>query len=255
MPAIDGRVPLLSLKSPRTWALIAFAVALLLLAAVAYAIAGSRNGLMDYRSAFGLLGQLGQAGAVALLFAVGVLIATLRSKAGGTAYAATAAVLLAVMVGCMVAYQAAPPPGPLINDITTDLDDPPRFSAVLPLRPEGSNAAEYGGPEVAAAQRQVHPEIQPLHSTLAPRRAFERALEVADELGWDIVAQSPDTGIIEAVDTTPFFRFKDDVVIRVRPDGQGSRIDLRSHSRVGRSDLGKNAARIMEFVRAFPMRG
>lgn len=239
-----------TIKSARTWSIVVFGIALLLLAATAYAIVGSRNGLTDYRSAFGLLGDIARVGIGALVISIVVLLYSLKNRQG-TVYAAAATVLLAVLVGTMVLNQAAPPPGPLINDITTDLDDPPRFSAVLPLRPEGSNAAEYGGPEVAAAQRQV----QPLHSTLAPRRAFERALEVADELGWDIVAQSPDTGIIEAVDTTPFFRFKDDVVIRVRPDGQGSRIDLRSHSRVGRSDLGKNASRIMEFVRAFPMRG
>jgi uncharacterized protein (DUF1499 family) len=119
------------------------------------------------------------------------------------------------------------------------------------LRPEGSNPVEYGGAEVAANQRAVHPEVQPIITELPQDQAFARALQVAEDMGWDIVAQNASTGVIEAVDTTTFFRFKDDVVIRARPNGQGSRVDLRSRSRVGLSDLGKNAARIMEYADKF----
>ena len=239
-----------TIKSARMWSLVVFGAALLLLAATAYAIVGSRNGMTDYRSAFGLLGTIARVGAGTLIVSVIVLLYALK-RGQGTVYAATATVLLAVLVGTMALNQAAPPPGPLINDITTDLNDPPAFDAVIPLRPEGSNPIEYGGPEVAAAQRETHPEIRPIETSLAPDAAFERALVVARGMGWNVVAADAATGIIEAVDTTPFFRFKDDVVIRVRAAAQGSRVDLRSRSRVGRSDLGKNAARIMAYEKAF----
>lgn len=241
------------IKSAKTWSIIVFTVALLLVAATAYAIVGSRNGLTDYRSAFTLLRQIAQVGAGVLVVSIIVLLFALK-KRQGTVYAASATVLLAVLVGLMVMNQAAPPPGPLMNDITTDLDDPPQFDAVIPLRPAGSNPVAYGGAETAANQRTVHPEVQALRTSLPPAQAFEQALRVAQDMGWDIVAEDAATGIIEAVDTTPFFRFKDDIVIRVRADAQGSRVDLRSHSRIGISDLGKNAARIMEFSAEFTER-
>ena len=83
-----------------------------------------------------------------------------------------------------------------------------------------------------------------------PRQAFDRALATARSLGWDIVASDPPAGRIEATDTTFWFGFKDDVVIRIRPQGSGARLDVRSKSRVGRSDVGANAARIRRFRQA-----
>jgi uncharacterized protein (DUF1499 family) len=82
-------------------------------------------------------------------------------------------------------------------------------------------------------------------------QAFEKALELARQMGWEIVAADAATGRIEATDTTRWFGFKDDVVIRIENSADGSRMDIRSKSRVGRSDVGANAARIREFTRAF----
>lgn len=245
----------MKIKSPRVWGIAVFVLAVVLLAGVVYAIAGSRQNLIDYPSAFALLGRIGWASGVVAVAGLIVWILAIRARSGGAGFAATATLGMVAMAGCMYFYQSPPPPEPFMNDISTDLDDPPEFIAVLPLRPAGSNPAEYGGPEVAANQRRAHPEVQPLFSTLAPDAAFDRALEVAEDLGWDIVARDRAAGRIEAVDTTPFFRFKDDVVIRIRPNEGGSRIDLRSHSRIGLTDLGKNASRIMTFTRAYPLRG
>lgn len=141
--------------------------------------------------------------------------------------------------------------GTPINDITTDTVDPPAFDAVIPLRPPGSNPVEYGGAAVAARQAQLYGDIGPVRSTLSTEDAHGRALDVARRMGWEIVASDSGTGMIEAVATTRLFRFKDDVAIRVTRTAQGSRVDIRSRSRVGRSDLGKNAARIREFIRRF----
>ena len=85
---------------------------------------------------------------------------------------------------------------------------------------------------------------------MPPARAFDRALEAAKRQGWEIVAAVPGEGRIEATDTTRWFGFKDDVVVRVRPDGAGSRVDVRSVSRVGRGDVGTNARRIRGFLDA-----
>jgi len=245
----------MNVKSPRAWSFAVFATALLLLAGVVLSIAGSRADWVSYPMAFQLLGHFAVAAGVAAIIGLAVWIVAVRARSGGAWLAAIATLGMAIMAMCMYFYQASPPPGAFMNDVTTDLDDPPEFIAVIPLRPAGSNSLEYGGTEMAANQRRVHPEVQPLFSTLAPPAAFNRALEVAEDLGWDVVAEDRAAGRIEAIDTTPFFRFKDDVVIRIRADERGSRIDLRSHSRIGLTDLGKNAARIMTFIRAFPMRG
>ena len=106
----------------------------------------------------------------------------------------------------------------------------------------------------AARQRRAYPDLAPLVLPGGPVEAFERALSAARALGWDIVAADRDTGRIEAVDTTFWFGFKDDVVIRVTPAGAGSRVDMRSKSRVGRSDVVTTAPRIEKFVAAMELR-
>jgi uncharacterized protein (DUF1499 family) len=73
-------------------------------------------------------------------------------------------------------------------------------------------------------------------------------LAAARAQGWEIVAAVPAEGRIEATDTTRFFGFKDDIVIRVKAEGAGSRVDVRSLSRVGKSDVGKNASRIRAYL-------
>lgn len=137
---------------------------------------------------------------------------------------------------------------PMIHDISTDLEDPPTFVAVAPLRTTGQNPIEHGGAEVAAAQRTAYPDIQPLFVDLAPPEAFERALAQARAMGWEIVATDAEEGRIEATDTTFWFRFKDDIVIRITPDGPRTRIDARSISRVGKGDVGTNAKRIRAYL-------
>lgn len=140
---------------------------------------------------------------------------------------------------------------PMIHDISTDTVNPPQFVEVVPLRANAPNPVAYAGDEVASQQRLAYPDIQPLELSLAADLAFERALQTARELGWEIVSAAPATGRIEATATTFWFGFKDDVVIRIEPAGDSSRLDIRSKSRVGRSDVGANAARIRSFFSRF----
>jgi uncharacterized protein (DUF1499 family) len=137
-----------------------------------------------------------------------------------------------------------------IHDITTDTEDPPPFVALLALRRTTFNGPDYGGEKIARLQKAAYPDIQPLDLAEPPARAFERALAAARAMGWRIVAAVPEEGRVEATATTPLLRFKDDVVIRVTSRGAGSRVDVRSKSRLGRSDLGANAKRIRAYFRA-----
>ena len=139
---------------------------------------------------------------------------------------------------------------PPIHDITTDTDRPPEFVAIAPLRAGAPNQIAYGGAEIAAKQRSAYPAVQPLTLAVPPNQAFDRALATARAMGWEIIASDPAAGRIEAVDTTFWFGFKDDVVVRVQAAPGGSRVDLRSLSRVGVSDVGTNASRIQKFLAA-----
>ncbi len=139
---------------------------------------------------------------------------------------------------------------PMIHDITTDTDNPPQFDAVLKLRKGALNSAAYGGQEIAEQQHKAYPDIAPLVLDLSPAQAFERSLTAAKNLGWKIISKNEEKGLIEATDTTFWFGFTDDIVIRISPQDKGSRIDLRSLSRVGKSDVGTNAKRVREFLKA-----
>ena len=172
------------------------------------------------------------------------------------AWRGTAIAVVAFAAGGLVAYvpwhynqirQSVPP----IHDITTDPDNPPAFVAVMPLRQgEGVNPVIYEGSKIAEKQRRAYPDIAPLTVGVAPDTAFNRALETARRMGWTIMAVDEATGRIEASDRSRWYGFTDDVTIRVGAAGSGSRIDVRSSSRLGRSDFGVNAARIRTYIAA-----
>jgi uncharacterized protein (DUF1499 family) len=142
---------------------------------------------------------------------------------------------------------------PAIHDITTDRTTPPVFIAIMPLRQNAVNPAEYEGGAVAEQQATAYPNIRPLILPLQPADAFRKALAEASKMGWTIVDANERVGKIEATATTFWFGFKDDIVVRIRPDGFGSRVDVRSVSRVGTGDLGTNARRIRAYLRALGM--
>lgn len=143
---------------------------------------------------------------------------------------------------------------PPIHDITTDTQDPPTFTQAEQQRGAGSNSLQIDK-AVIDQQREAYPDIQTLVIDESFEDAFDRATQVANELGWDIYHQDRNAGVIEAVDTTAIMAFKDDIAIRLRTNAQGTVVDLRSVSRVGESDLGANAKRIRAFVAAFQQQG
>ena len=206
-------------------------------------------GLAGLAGAFGVLKWAVYGALATLVLAIaGIIVAARRRSSMTTALTALALALLAIVPVGALAWKASRVPA--IHDITTDTLQPPPFLAVLPLRAGALNPAEYGGPDVVAKQRAAFPDLGPLLLSVPPDRAFERALTAARAMGWELVASDPAAGRIEATDTTFWFGFKDDIVVRVLPQPTGSRIDVRSLSRVGGGDLGANAARIRAYLAA-----
>jgi hypothetical protein len=223
------------------------------IAALAVIVAGpaSDAGLWNYRTGFVILRwavyiAVG-AGAVSLV-AAGVAAARRQFRAAAPGFIA-AAIAVAVIVP-MWQLQRTASLVPAIHDITTDTEHPPQFVALLPVRANTRNGPEYGGEKIARQQKAAYPDIQPVLLDEPASAAFARALGAAQRMGWEIVAAVPEEGRIEATATTRWFRFKDDIVIRVSAEPSGSRLDVRSKSRLGRSDLGTNARRIRAYVQA-----
>ncbi|HUK03835.1 MAG TPA: DUF1499 domain-containing protein [Burkholderiales bacterium] len=224
-------------------------VALLLLAVSPL---GWRAGLWHYRIAFFWLMPCSAYFAIAAIVASVIALGVGRTTLGTRALwmAGIAIVVSAALVYVPWQYRHTLGSVPRIHDITTDTDNPPVFVAALPARAaEKANSTTYEGPEVARQQKAAFPDIVPLSVALPQGDAFNRALEAAKAMpGWKVVASDPASGRIEANDTSRWFRFVDDVVIRVAPEGTGSRIDVRSESRQGRSDFGVNARRVRAYL-------
>jgi uncharacterized protein (DUF1499 family) len=214
---------------------------------------GARFGAWDYRAAFAILRWGAYAGLGIALFAL-LLLAIPATRPRGLV-----ALSLAVAVGSVagvvpLAWMQGARGIPPINDITTDPANPPMFVALLPLRAGATVPATYAGRATADLQRSAYPDIAPIIVADAPNAAFATAMAVARGMGWTIIAADALMGRIEAVATTPWFGFRDDIVVRVSPQGRGSRVDVRSVSRVGRGDLGANAKRVREFSAAMAAR-
>jgi uncharacterized protein (DUF1499 family) len=228
--------------------LAAVAVALLAIGPV-----GWRAGWWNFRFAFfSLMPWAAYFGIAALIVSgLALLVGRSRIEARGIAIA-----VAAFAAGALIAYvpwhydqmlRTLPP----IHDITTDPDNPPAFVAVVAARTaDGGNSIAYEGAKIAEQQRQAYPDIAPLNLALGPAAVFSRALDTARRMGWTIVAADDAAGRIEASDKSRWFGFTDDIVIRVATTGPGSRVDLRSSSRLGRSDFGVNAARVRAYLAA-----
>ena len=233
----------------RRWGVHCLGLAVLSALAAAVSGFGHRLAVWDYSLGFSILRWAAYVGLGAAAVSACVwLYAVLRRAWLGLGLAGLALVIGVATAGrplrSLQQARAVPP----INDITTGTESPPEFVDILPLRARAGAPSEYGGARVAARQREAYPELGSVSYPLPPDQAFERAVAVARDLGWTIVAAAPAEGRIEATDQTFWFGFTDDIVIRIRNDPAGSLVDLRSASRVGVSDLGVNAARVQAFI-------
>jgi uncharacterized protein (DUF1499 family) len=134
----------------------------------------------------------------------------------------------------------------MLHDISTDLVNPPQFIAAQDLRAEHANSLEHTK-DKAQAQNKLYPDIKSITNSLSQQENYRKALQAAKHMGWYVHYLDPKLGHIEAVATTLWFGFKDDIVINAK----NNLVDLRSISRIGESDLGANANRINQFVDVF----
>lgn len=242
------------------WLALALSVAAVLIALIG--AVGSGQGAWHFRTGFSLLGL-----ALFLALAGGVLavVVTLlmRDRPGPRRLAA---ILLALLLGFGLAgylgnlYVAARSL-PAIHDATTDLADPPEFRALQVRADNLENVPDEGRPELAALEpeerwkalhRESYGDLEPISVPWGRRETLGRAQTIAEKNGWEIVHVDAARGTLEATATTPFFRFKDDVAIRVADDPKRkgrTLVDMRSISRIGGSDVGANATRIRKYLR------
>lgn len=227
-------------------------IAVLMLAAAGPAY---RFGMLELGTSFKLFRWAAYGGMAGGALAILALLAGLRWRGEGVFVRGVLALVLAVVaVGFPWFWLSKARSVPPIHDITTDTGNPPAFVAVLPLREDAPNPAEYGGADIARQQREAYPDLDTQSFPESPASVFEAALAAARGMGWEIVAAEAGAGRIEAVATTTWFGFKDDVVIRVDDRRGTTQVDVRSVSRVGRSDVGANAARIRAFQQALAER-
>jgi uncharacterized protein (DUF1499 family) len=240
------QLPLLAL-------LLALVLALAAAALLALGPLGWRAGWWHYSVGFGILMPWAAYCGLAAIVLAGLAL-VLGRQVNAARHIAIG--VLAFAIGAAIAYvpwhySRMLGTMPSIHDITTDWDNPPNFVAILPLREAaGANPVVYEGAKVSDQQRKAYPEIAPLTLDATQAEAFARALQTAEELGWTVVATDPAAGRIEASQRSRWFGFTDDVVIRVVAAGSGSRVDIRSVSRVGRGDFGVNAARVRTYLAA-----
>jgi uncharacterized protein (DUF1499 family) len=183
-------------------------------------------------------------GLVALVLGlIGIVRTRASSGRDGRGRAIAGTLIGAVIVGVVVVATGDSRSVPAINDITTDPGDPPAFVSALEL--PSNQGRDMGYPaDFAEQQRTGYPDLAPIQVAQPPAATLERVAALAGEFGWETSGRDDASGRFEARDTSRIFRFVDDIVVRVRPSAGGSVVDVRSKSRVGKGDMGVNAARI-----------
>ncbi len=225
---------------------------LALLAGIAAALSGlgTKWGWWYFMTGFSLLRVAAISGGIAAILCLLGGLMSRHEHRGSIFLVAAAGILVGLLVaGIPMSWAYRAGKVPRIHDITTDMKNPPQFKAIMPLRYGAENPPTYGGRETAAQQVRAYPDIRPLVLPMTRQTAFDRAVVTANNMGWQIVDADRREGRIEAIATTFWFGFKDDIVVRLASVAGGSRIDVRSASRVGLSDLGTNADRIRTFLR------
>lgn len=233
-------------------ALLALVVGLVAALMVLLAGPGTRMGWWSFITALRSMFKYGAyLGIAAMVLAVAALLLARRRAGRGALAMGTAAFLLGLVAfGIPWGFRHKARGVPPIHDITTDWVNPPQLVQSKALRDTSSqhlNTADYPGDSVAALQRKAYPDVQPVMLAMRPDQAYAAVLSTARQMGWTEIDANRDTRTVEAVAETPWFGFKDDVVMRVSPASGISRVDIRSVSRVGGSDVGANAARIRKF--------
>ena len=210
-----------------------------------------RSGILELVPALATFAGALVVAVIGIVLAFGAFIVIWKDgiRGMGHAFGAIAIGLALIAYPAYLGYQAYKLP--MINDISTDALDPPRFDVLARLRPRGT--VEYAGLYAAELQRQAYPDIEALSVTATPKVAYDAAMAVIVRRKWRVVVDRPPQpprrdGVIEAVAQTSIMGFREDVSLRVRVESDGAKIDVRSASRYGRHDFGANATRIRSLL-------
>lgn len=227
--------------------------------AIAFAGPAARLDLWQYGDGLKLIRQLALPVMIAAAASAAAFIVALFAARSISLVPLAAAVIAGLAAFVPIKMKQDFEANPFIHDITTDFDDPPAIIAAA--NEERKNPPHYVGDEpeprsdrtTAAAQRAAFPDIQPIRVDMDVETAAATAKSIVTDMGMKLLSSGPtdDGWVIEAAYTSTWFGFVDDFIVRVRPDGEGAIIDLRSKSRVGGSDLGANAKRIRTFTKKF----
>ena len=238
------------------WSKVLISLAVLSLAILFLGPLGYKSGILPLGPS--LLSLIVSLGLAVICFLVSVIMVSVSVKRALTknrnmiAMALVISLVPVLLVGMQLKKASSLPQ---IHDISTDTSNPPQFQKIVQLRKNAKNGLKYelegSSEKLAETQKTAYPMVKTFDTGLSVAEAVDRSAMVLSELGLEIVNKDRDAGIVEATDTTFWYGFKDDVVVRVGSKGDGSIIDLRSVSRVGVSDVGVNAARILKFVDAF----
>ena len=227
--------------------LAALSLPVLIIAAI-----GHRAGLLDAISTYGVIALGFSLAALAVLAALAAFVAIWRdgSKGIGAAFRGIVVGLAVLVMPAIGAWQVVT--DPRLTDISTDLADPPQFTLALLDRGPADADIVDPGPVEAALQKEAYPDIVPRHYPVSTARVFLEAKAIVDRRGWRLLSSvepsdSNPAGTIEAVALTLVFAFRQDVVIRIVPDGDGARVDMRSAARNAAHDLGSDAQRVRQF--------
>jgi len=212
-----------------------------------------RSGLLEVWPALTTFGGALAFAALALLLALAAFVVIWREGLEGVGYSLVAIAISVALLAYPTYLVARSYKLPRIYDISTDTIDPPRYEALARIRPRDANPILYAGLSAAELQRAAYPDIEPIEADASVQASYEAALAVIRKRRWNVVEARPPQpprreGRIEAVARTPIMGFRDDIVVRVRAEREGSRIDVRSSSRYGSFDFGANAARVRALV-------
>jgi hypothetical protein len=229
-------------------------------AAALIAAVGSGIGLWHFGAGFTVLRHAFYAAATGGVLALSGIVVGFIQQSGTSKLNFLSLVVASLFSAYLLQLVATARSVPAIHDATTNLQDPPSFTT-LPLRPDNlKEVPDEGRPELARLDpenrwKEIHKraygDLRTLRVPTSVSVTTDRAASLARKRGWDIAKVDRNAGTVEATATSFFFRFKDDIVVRVRPDTQrpgGSLVDVRSISRVGGSDVGMNAKRIRAFL-------
>ena len=218
---------------------------------IVFAMLGNRLGLWDFGLGFMMLAAGIILAVIGLVTGIiGIIVSIKKPYPAEKSKLITSTVICLLISGTMFMQFQVATSVPPIHNISTDQNDPPRFNKVLALR-SGLNPVEYDSDVLGEQQSNAYPRVQTLQSEMDAQASMLRSIEVLENMGLNIVDTDFDALLVEATATSLLFGFKDDLVVRIRPSHSGSLIDLHSVSRVGQSDLGMNAKRILTFIDSF----